>query len=157
MHEDRGTRMAVGLAFLAGGVVLVSFVPVTRIDCARAGTETRCVVESALLGLHVLERDEIRSVIEARVDRDGIHQEARSYAQYHLVISGGNGSASPRGLRRGDPSDLDEIAARLNEVIGGNVPGPARERSYNAFPNVIGGAMMLIGTMAFSSGARRRT
>ena len=154
--SDTGTRVVVGAAAMAMGLVLLAFAPVTTIRCHRSVVDgpATCDVRSALLGLVTVERQQVGGALTASIASEQGNR--RSRGAYQLVLSGGTGSVVPAGLREMTHDEMEALVERLNAFFADRQPGELPLRHFNWKANLIGAVMELIGLAVLVSAASRR-
>ena len=143
--SERGTHVVIGAAATAMGLVLLSFVPVTTIECHRAtpGGRSTCDVRSALLGLLPVDRQQVQGARRAVV---GSEEGSRKHrGAYQLVLSGDSGSVVPAGLREVKGPEMNGLVERLNGFLGDGRPGQLPLRIVNWKANLVGGLVLMLG------------
>jgi hypothetical protein len=151
--SQRGTKVVIGSAAMAMGIVLLGFVPVTTIRCHRAveSGPVTCDVRSALLGLVSVDQQQVVGAREAAIGQE--RGSRRHSGALQLVLTGDGGSVVPLGLREVKGDEMRALTERLNAFFADRRPGELPLRLYNWQANLVGAAMLSIGLLILISAA----
>lgn len=153
-------QMIVGLAFLALGIGVFMFGPVSRISCTRDQTgRVDCQAQKKLAGLVTLRVVPIEDTREVRVESDTVTQSGRPRNVDRLVFETPAGDVHPPWMTRGqssrrggrftfDAPDYETVVERVDAFLEQKHENFMVIHHWGWFPVAVGGFFFAFGALA---------